>query len=113
MFKLNTKKYPTEVISRLLWQQLFNEFRGKNGNLDLMDNLLIDYTNCQDWVLSDDPREVLFGFWVEGNTLWKPITSGKVEKYLWLLQQWDYIYHIVKSPDYITITELQRAEELK
>lgn len=63
------------VNPSVLWQQLFNLYRD-GGNLDFMQNMLIDYENCKqvfDQVNKDKNIVFIFGFdcgKIIPNTMW-------------------------------------------
>jgi len=64
-----------ECLPRKIWQVLFNFYRENGGDLDDMDNMLIDYEQCKKFieqtVKSEVPTNFLFGLHIAtGITSW-------------------------------------------
>lgn len=78
-----------ECIPRLIWQQLFNFYRNNGGNLDRLDNLLIDYENCKkyfdDILFKKDKIKFILAIhlktgstsWIEEKSFWPNIKDIK------------------------------------
>ena len=63
-----------ECYPRLTWQCIFDLYRHNGGNLDRMDNLLIDLENCKEWFedYKKEDQKVIFSVHYEtGMTSWK------------------------------------------
>ena len=55
----------TDVKPRRLWQQLFDFYRANGGRIEMLDNLLIDFENCQqilDRCMEKGPQQFIWGF---------------------------------------------------
>ena len=65
MKTVNIRGTVHSVKPRTLWQQLFNFYRENGGDLDNLDNLLVDFNNCRELFNSQDRL-----FWKTTKFVW-------------------------------------------
>lgn len=57
--------YMHSCRARLFWQTLFDMYRSNGGQLDRLDNLLVDYEYCKQVIDEDKSVKILWGFSLE------------------------------------------------
>lgn len=90
---MNWHGHLTDCWPRLLWQALFDTYREAGGNLDRMDNLLIDLRCCVSACEGIDrggATTFLWAFSPHGHTSFRPDTEYDAAAQVWF----DFRYRI-------------------
>ena len=51
---INSQYLCGDHLARKIWQEFFNYYRDFGGRLDRMDDLLIDYDHCKEFIAQDE-----------------------------------------------------------